>query len=83
MPPDPFFHLSSREVRFYVSIDDESVGASIGEATLHHCFSPTARDDVPLETFAAHIAEIEAAVRRRVSGGSFKPVMLREHDLRG
>jgi hypothetical protein len=82
MASEPFFHQPSGEVRFYVSIDDEAVGASIGQATLHYCFRPTARGEDPLETFAAHAAEIEAAVRRRVSGGSFKPVMLREYDLK-
>ena len=79
---EPFFHEASREVRFYVPIDGEAVGASIGEATLHYCFRPTAREDDPLQTFKSHAAEIEAAVRRRVSAGSYKPVMLREHDLR-
>ena len=82
MTTEPFFHPASQEVRFYVSIDGEAVGASIGQATLHYCFCPTAKEDDPLQTFKSHSTEIEAAVRRRVSAGSYKPVMLREHDLR-
>lgn len=83
MPAEPFFDLPSKEVRFYVSIDGESVGASISQSTLHYCFRPTARDEDPLETFREHAPQIEAAVRRRIGGGSFRPVMLREHDLKG
>ena len=78
----PFFHEESREVRFQVLVGEESVPASIGQATLHYHFRPTVHGDDPLETFKKHTPEIEEAVRRRVAGGAYKPVMLREFDLR-
>jgi hypothetical protein len=81
MVSDAFFHEESRSVRFYVSIDDEMVGVSIGQLTLHYCFRTKSRDDDPMETFRANAEQIEAAVRRRVAGGAYKPVLLREHDL--
>jgi hypothetical protein len=77
----PFFHESSDTVRFWVRIDERWMGASVGRGALHHRFR-TAQDDDPLETFKAHLAEIEAAVRVRVAQGSIEPVMLREYDLR-
>jgi hypothetical protein len=76
-----FFHEESGTVRFYVSIADEFVGASIGQLTLHYSFRPNGREEDPMETFRAHADEIEAAVRRRVENGAYKPVFLREHDL--
>ena len=82
MTAEPFFHAESQEVRFYVPIDGEAVAASIGQATLHYYFRSTASENDPLQTFKSHTTEIEAAVRRRVSAGSYRPVMLREHDLR-
>ena len=81
MTTQPFFDLSSGEVRFYVEIDGESVGASITKQTLHYRYCRAAQGDDPLATYTAHAGEIEAAVRRRVSKGSLKPVMLREVDL--
>jgi len=68
MPPIAFFHADS--------------GASISQATLHHRFRPEAQGENPMDTFAAHRAELEAVVRRRVSQGAIEPVMLREHDLK-
>ncbi len=82
MPPPPFFHEESQEVRFYVLIDGEFVGASVGRATLHYLYCPTASGENPMDTYVAQAAGIEAAVRRRVASGSLKPVMLRERDLR-
>ncbi|WOB10717.1 DUF1488 family protein [Piscinibacter gummiphilus] len=82
MSRDAFFHEESRAVRFYVSIEGEFVGASIGQLTLHYCFRPNGREEDPIETFRAHADEIEAAVRRRVENGAYKPVLLRESDLR-
>ena len=76
-----FFDQASQEVRFYVDVSGSSVGASIGKATLHYRFRADSRTDEPLQTFTAHRAEIEAAVRRRVAAGSLQPVMLRENDL--
>lgn len=81
MSNPPFFHESSGTVRFWVLIDGQAVGASIGKETLHYCYSPTASDDLPLDTFERHLEEIDAAVRRRVTGGSVEPVMLRDADL--
>ncbi len=81
MTTQPFFDLGSGEVRFYVEIDGESVGASIPRQTLHYRYCRTAQGDDPLATYTTHAAEIEAAVRRRVLRGSLKPVMLREVDL--
>ena len=34
-----------------------------------------------LETYQLHAQQIDAAVRRRVSGGSVEPVMVRDYDL--
>lgn len=81
MGTQPFFHLDSGEVRFFVEIDGESVGASITRQTLHYRFCRNEQGDDPLATYVAHADDIEAAVRRRVAGGSLKPVLLREFDL--
>ena len=77
----PFFHESSRTVRFWVQVGDKVLGASIGEQALHHRYRPTAQGDDAMETFSANRSDIEAAVRRRVAQGSIEPVMLREFDL--
>jgi hypothetical protein len=79
--PAPFFHEESQEVRFYVLIDGEPVGASVGRMTLHYTFRKNATGENPLDTYAAEAARLEAAVRRRVASGSLKPVMLRERDF--
>jgi hypothetical protein len=79
--PSPFFHADSGSVRFWVRTHDAVVGASISRATLHYRYRPDARNDDPLQTYTAHAREIDAAVRRRVAGGSIEPVMLRESDL--
>lgn len=81
MTNSPYFDEASGTVRFWVAIDGAQVGAMIGKETLHYRYRPTAMDDVPLETFAHHAQEIDAAVRRRVSAGAYVPVMLREFDL--
>jgi len=78
----PYFHADSGCVRFWIDIDAQSVGASISQQTLHFRFRPGAQGDDAMETFRAHSAEIEAAVRRRIGEGALQPVMLREHDLR-
>jgi hypothetical protein len=80
---DPaFFHLPSGTVRFCVLVDGLLVGASIGKEVLHYRYRPDATDDDPLATYCANAAEIDAAVRRRVAGGSTEPVMLRDADVR-
>jgi len=81
MSNPPFFHEASGAVRFWVPINGTLVGASIGKETLHYCYRPTATNDEPLATYQVHAQEIEAAVRRRVAGGSAEPVMLRDYDL--
>lgn len=82
MTEPPFFHIPSGTVRFWVLIDGQSVGASIGKETLHYRYKAHVNGDEPLVTYAAHAAEIEAAVRRRVAAGSYEPVMLRDADVR-
>ena len=77
----PIFHEASGTVRFWVLVEGNEVGAMIGKETLHYLYRPTAVHDVPLETFALHAEELAEAVRRRVTGGAFVPVMLRERDL--
>ncbi|SFN47979.1 DUF1488 family protein [Variovorax sp. OV329] len=77
----PIFHEASGTVRFWVLVEGNEVGAMIGKETLHYLYRPTAVDDVPLETFALHAEELAEAVRRRVTGGAFVPVMLRERDM--
>nr|WP_295079325.1 DUF1488 family protein [uncultured Roseateles sp.] len=78
----PFFHADSGTVRFWTLIGDDWVGASISKETLHYVFNRDKSDDQPLPTYLAHAAAIEAAVRRRIAGGSYQPVILREPDLR-
>ena len=82
MSHPPSFHEPSGAVRFWVQVDSLLVGASISRETLHYRFRPDARGEDPLETYKAHAADIDAAVRRRVAKGSIEPVMVREHDLR-
>ena len=81
MSNPPFFHEASGAVHFWVPIGDTLVGARIGKETLHYCYQSTANDDQPLATYQLHAQEIDAAVRRRVSGGSVEPVMVRDYDL--
>ncbi|HSV47632.1 MAG TPA: DUF1488 family protein, partial [Ramlibacter sp.] len=78
----PFFHDSSGTVRFWVDVGGRLLGASVSREALHHRYRPGVQGDDPLETYQAHAAEIEAAVRRRLAQGSIEPVMLREYDLR-
>lgn len=77
----PFFHEESSAVRFWVQVDGDLVGATIGKATLHYRYEAHRVDDDPLATYKAHATEIHAAVRRRVLSGSREPVMLREWDV--
>jgi len=81
MSPTPFFHDASGCVRFWVLVDDQYIGASIRRETLHYRFDPQAVGEDPLATYAAHAADIDAAVRRRVAAGSREPVMLRDPDV--
>lgn len=78
----PFFHEASGCVRFWVLVEDNLLAASVSREALHHRFRPQAQGEDPMETFGSHLAQIEAAVRRRLSEGAREPVMLREYDLR-
>jgi len=82
MSQEPFFHLASGTVRFWVLVDGQLVGASIPKETLHYRYHAQNTDDDPLATYTANAAEIDAAVRRRVATGSTEPVMLRDADVR-
>lgn len=82
MSQPAFFHIPSGTVRFWVLIDGIPIGASIGKETLHYRYKANATDDDPLTTYTANSTEIDAAVRRRVAGGSIEPVMLRDPDVR-
>ncbi|MEO8654845.1 MAG: DUF1488 family protein [Ramlibacter sp.] len=82
MADAPFFHEASGTVRFWVLVDGQPFGASVGREALHHRFRPTVQGEDPLQTFRDNIADIEAAVHRRIAQGSREPVMLREYDLR-
>jgi hypothetical protein len=81
MSNPPYFHEASGSVHFWVPIDGALVGATIRKETLHYCYRSTAIDDQPLETYQLHAQAIDAAVRRRISGGSVEPVMVRDYDL--
>ena len=82
MSDSPFLHEASGTVRFWILVDGQPLGASVGREALHHRYRPTTQGDDPLETYLANAADIEAAVRRRLAQGSREPVMLREFDLR-
>jgi hypothetical protein len=80
--PAAFFHDDSGAVRFWVRVEGGSlVGATIGKSTLHYSLNADISGADALATYVAHQKLIDAAVRRRVAGGSIEPVMLREHDL--
>jgi hypothetical protein len=79
--PQPFLHLPSGTVRFWVLVDGQFVGSSIRREILHYRYHATQTDDDPMVTYAANAAEIHAAVRRRVAKGSIEPVMLRDADI--
>ncbi|MDM0115000.1 hypothetical protein QTI66_22820 [Variovorax sp. J22R133] len=82
MTNQPYFHDASGSVRFWVLIGGQQIGATIGKEILHYLYRPVATDDMPMDTYAQHAPELDAAVRRRVAAGSFQPVMLREFDLK-
>jgi hypothetical protein len=79
--PEPFLHLPSGTVRFWVQVNGQFVGASIRREILHYRYHATQTDDDPMVTYAANLAELHAAVRRRVAKGSIEPVMLRDADI--
>lgn len=69
-------------MRFWVPVDGgEAVAASVGAASLHYRFESGGRSADPLALYAAHAAQLHAAVRQRLSGGAREPVMLRDADF--
>jgi hypothetical protein len=80
--PEPFFHLPSGTVRFWVLVEGQFVGCSIRREVLHYRYHATRTDDDPMVTYAANLVDLHAAVRQRVARGSIEPVMLREADIR-
>lgn len=81
MLPDPYFHADTECVRFWVTVQDLPVGASINRRVLQHGFPGGTAAQDPLRTYLAHADALAEAVRRRVASGSIEPVMLREPDL--
>lgn len=82
LPPAPHFHQESGALRFWVAVDDgRFIGASISAQTLHYRFKGELSGADAVLTYEAHRAAIDAAVQRRVAGGSIEPVMLREYDV--
>ncbi len=79
--PEPFLHLPSGTVRFWVLVNGQFVGASIRREILHYRYHAAQTGDDPMVTFATNLSEIHAAVRRRVAKGSIEPVMLRDADI--
>jgi hypothetical protein len=78
----PYLDEPSSTVRFCILVSGSPLRVSIGTTALHYRFRPTATGEDPLETFRANEREIEAAVLRRLAGGSLEPVILREFDIR-
>ena len=80
--PVAYFHQDSGAVRLWVLDGTGSpVGAILRKEILHHRFRGDIGGADALEVYQAHRGEIEAAVRRRIAGGSIEPVLLREADL--
>ena len=51
MSQEPFLHIESGTVRFWVSVNEELIGAMIRKETLHYSYHPHKQDDEPLETY--------------------------------
>ena len=80
--PLAFLHVESGAVRFWVLTESgQQVGATISTQTLHYSFHAELSGVDALATYVANREIIDAAVRRRVAGGSIEPVMLRERDV--
>lgn len=80
--PAPYFHTDSGALHFWVRVaDGPPIGATVSKETLHYRFRGALDGSDVLATHAAQQAVLDAAVLRRVAGGSREPVMLRESDL--
>lgn len=77
----PFFHPDSGTVRFWVSIGERFIGATIGCDTLNGRFGEGAATADPLSTYKANTADLHAAVRRHMAMGAHEPVSLGVVDL--
>jgi hypothetical protein len=62
--------------------DGSTVGAIVRKELLHYGFGGRFDGGDALLTYGAHRMVIEAAILRRVAGGSIEPVLLREADLK-
>jgi hypothetical protein len=80
--PPPFFHEATGSVRFWVLVQEASIGVAISRETLHYRFRPEATNEDPLETYKSFADLIATAVERRVAKGSIAPILLREFDLK-
>ena len=80
--PQPLFHVDSGALRFWVATPAGTmVGAIMPRHVLHHRFQALMDGSDAVAIYERHREEIDAAVLRRVGGGSIEPVMLRENDL--
>jgi hypothetical protein len=82
MLPEPFVHEESGAVRFWVQAPAGAmVGAIVRKDVMHYRFKAPASGIDAMKTYETHRSEIDAAVLRRIAGGSIEPVILREADF--
>jgi Protein of unknown function (DUF1488) len=80
--PAASYHADSDSLRYWVVVTGQAaIGASVSRSVLHHRFKGAVDGSDALVVYAAHRAELEDAVRRRVALGSREPVIVRENDL--
>lgn len=80
--PAASYHADSDSLRYWVVMPGQAaMGASVSRSVLHHRFKGAPDGSDALVVYAAHRAELEDAVRRRVALGSREPVIVRENDL--
>ena len=69
--PAAYFHNDSGALHFWVSMDEgPAVGATVSKETLHYRFRGAIDGSDVLRTYGVERAALEAAVRKRVAGGS-------------
>jgi hypothetical protein len=80
--PPPEYHPDTGGLRFWVATPQgPAIGAILSKQLLQHRFQGGSDGPDAVATYQRHRADIDAAVLRRVAGGSIEPVMLREHNL--
>jgi hypothetical protein len=80
--PAAFWHPDSGAVRLWVEVPGAApIGAMLSLRLLQQRFDAKPDGSDAVASYAAHRAEIDAAVLARVRSGSIEPVMLREFDL--